>query len=77
MSAQLVQQDIYSIGNMLDSALSENRIVPAYQPIVDLATGKVVAEETLARMLTPSGEVIDAGRFIAYRYRPRHADALH
>jgi EAL domain-containing protein (putative c-di-GMP-specific phosphodiesterase class I) len=45
--------------------LSENRIVPAYQPIVDLATGKVVAEETLARMITPDGQVVEAGRFIA------------
>jgi diguanylate cyclase (GGDEF)-like protein len=65
VSAEAVQQDIYSIGNMLDSALSENRIVPAYQPIVDLATGKVVAEETLARMITPDGQVVEAGRFIA------------
>ncbi len=65
VSAEVVQQDIYSIGNMLDSALSENRIVPAYQPIVDLATGKVVAEETLARMLTPDGQVVEAAHFIA------------
>jgi diguanylate cyclase (GGDEF)-like protein len=65
VSAEVVQQDVYSIGNMLDSALAENRIVPAYQPIIDLATGKVVAEETLARMITPDGEVIEAARFVA------------
>jgi len=65
VSAEVVQQDVYSIGNMLDAALSDNRIVPAYQPIVDLATGKVVAEETLARMLSPGGELIDASQFIA------------
>jgi diguanylate cyclase (GGDEF)-like protein len=65
ISAELVQQDVFSIGNRLDAALTEQRILPAYQPIVDLTTGKVVAEETLARLISPSGEVIDAGRFIA------------
>ena len=34
------EQGIYSIGNELDTALREDRIIPAYQKIVDLQTGK-------------------------------------
>lgn len=64
VSASLVQQHIHSMGNMLDQALREQRIVPAYQPIVELATGKVVAEETLARLVTPEGDVVPAVDFI-------------
>jgi diguanylate cyclase (GGDEF)-like protein len=64
VSAASIQHDIYGIGNMLDAALIENRIVAAYQPIVDLRTGEIVAEETLARLMTPLGEIIPAGHFI-------------
>lgn len=64
VSAELVSHDIYSIGNMLEAALRENRIMAAYQPIVDLRSGEVVAEETLARLLTPAGEFVPAAHFI-------------
>jgi diguanylate cyclase (GGDEF)-like protein len=59
-----VRHDIFSIGNLLDSALQEKRIVAAYQPIVDLRTGARVAEEALARLVTPDGEIMAAGRFV-------------
>ncbi|WP_096366807.1 putative bifunctional diguanylate cyclase/phosphodiesterase [Thiohalobacter thiocyanaticus] len=62
--ASRVEQHVHSLGNMLDAALRERRIVAAYQPIVDLATGEVVAEETLARLITPDGDIIPAGDFI-------------
>lgn len=55
---------IHAIGSQLDQALREGRVVPAYQPIVDLKTGKVVAEETLARMVDRDGKLIEAGHFI-------------
>ncbi|MDH5182886.1 MAG: bifunctional diguanylate cyclase/phosphodiesterase [Gammaproteobacteria bacterium] len=55
---------IHAIGSQLDLALRENRVVPAYQPIVDLKTGEVVAEETLARMVDHDGKIIEAGHFI-------------
>ena len=55
---------IHAIGSQLDQALRENRIVPAYQPIVDLKSGEVVAEETLARMVDHEGKIIEAGHFI-------------
>ncbi|MBD3671605.1 MAG: GGDEF domain-containing protein [Gammaproteobacteria bacterium] len=55
---------IHAIGNQLDQALRDNRVVPAFQPIVDLKTGKVVAKETLARMRSLDGDLIEAGHFI-------------
>lgn len=62
--ASRVQQHVHSMGNMLDAALREQRIVAAYQPIVDLHSGEVVAEETLARLITPDGAIVPAGEFI-------------
>lgn len=49
---------------MLQRALKEGRIVSAYQIMVDLATGKPVADEALARMIQPDGSVLAAGEFI-------------
>lgn len=56
---------VFPMGDLLESALLNGRIVPAYQPIVDLRTGEVVAKEALARLLSPDGRVIAAERFIA------------
>ena len=52
------------MGNILDTALREERVMPAYQPIVDLITGNVVAEEALARIITTDGHAIAAEEFI-------------
>jgi diguanylate cyclase len=62
--ASNLQQQVFGMGNMLDIALRENNIVPAYQSIIDLQTGKVVAEEALARLITREGKIIDAEEFI-------------
>lgn len=64
ISVNTVQQHIYNVGNMLNSALCEDRIIPAFQPIVDLQTGEIVAEEVLAQLKTPTGEMIPAKDFI-------------
>ncbi len=52
------------MGSLLETALREDRVMPAYQPIVDLHTGTVVAEEALARIITMDGESIAAEEFI-------------
>jgi EAL domain-containing protein (putative c-di-GMP-specific phosphodiesterase class I) len=52
------------IGDLLDTALREERVMPAYQPIVDLSSGEVVAEEALARIVTTDGQVIAAEEFM-------------
>ncbi len=62
--AQALKQQIFGMGAMLDAALRENRVVPAYQPIVDLNTGQIVAEEALARIVTRDGRVLEAEDFI-------------
>lgn len=49
---------------MLQHALAEQRLVPAYQVMVDLATGEVVADEALARLIEPDGKVLPAAEFI-------------
>lgn len=61
-------------GARLQLALQQGRIRPAYQPIVDLATGQVVAFEALARLVEPDGQVVPAGAFIdaAHRLRLEH-----
>jgi diguanylate cyclase len=49
---------------MLQHALTENRLVPAYQVMVDLRTQEVVADEALARLVEPDGRIVVAGEFI-------------
>ena len=53
-----------SIAIQLERAIAEHRIVAAFQPIVDVHTGAVVADETLARMLEPGQPPLPAGLFI-------------
>lgn len=48
----------------LQQALREGRLVAAYQTIVDLKTGTPVADEALARLVTPDGQVVPARDFI-------------
>ena len=49
---------------MLQHALQEGRVRAAYQVMVDLRTGKVVADEALARLLQVDGKVLPAGDFV-------------
>lgn len=49
---------------MLQRALKESRVVAAYQVMVDLASGKPVADEALARLVQPDGSVTVANDFI-------------
>jgi diguanylate cyclase (GGDEF)-like protein len=53
------------IGDQIVTALDENRVVLAYQPIVHASTGEVAMYECLVRIVRPEGQVIAAGDFIA------------
>lgn len=55
---------IFSIGTQMQRALEEDRLKPAYQPIVDLQTGELRAEEALARIILKDGKIADAESFI-------------
>ena len=48
----------------LRKAVTENEIVPNYQPLIDLETGSVRGFEALARWRTPEGDVVSPGEFI-------------
>ncbi len=58
------KREVYSIAAKLNSAIENHRLLPAYQVIVDLKTGKPVAEEALARLVDESGNIIAATDFI-------------
>lgn len=64
VNADELRNQLFRMGSVLETALREERVMPAYQPIVDLQTGEVVAEEALARIITTDGEVIAADEFI-------------
>jgi diguanylate cyclase (GGDEF)-like protein len=49
---------------MLQHALQEGRVRAAYQVMVDLRSGSVVADEALARLVQPDGKVLPAGDFV-------------
>lgn len=52
------------LGAQVESALSDQRLRAAYQPIVDLRNGRLVAEEGLARIVLPEGHILGADLFI-------------
>jgi diguanylate cyclase (GGDEF)-like protein len=44
-------------------ALSEERLAPFYQPLVELTTGRIIGAEALCRVIKSDGGVISAGQF--------------
>ncbi len=52
------------LGAEVESALSDRRVYAAYQPIVNLQTGQPIAEEGLARIVLPHGQVLGADQFM-------------
>lgn len=55
---------VLQMASLLKAAASEDRILAAYQPIVDLNKREIVADEALARLQTPEGEILAAASFI-------------
>ncbi len=55
---------IFSVASAIEWAMQHNALRPAHQPIIELATGRLVAEEVLARIVTEKGQVLDAQDFI-------------
>ena len=51
--------------NRLRRALDEHRIVPWFQPILNLRTGHIDKYECLVRMLNEEGEPVSPGNFLA------------
>ena len=59
------KHEIYSIASRINKAIANNRLMPAYQVIVDLKTRDTVAEEALARLIDENGKPIEAMQFIS------------
>jgi diguanylate cyclase (GGDEF)-like protein len=55
---------VVQMASLLKVAASEDRILVAYQPIVDLSNRQVVADEALVRLQTPQGDILPAASFI-------------
>ncbi|MHB8455965.1 MAG: EAL domain-containing protein [Acidiferrobacterales bacterium] len=64
VAADMASSHTLRRSHMLQQALQEKRLVPAYQCMVDLQNGKVVAEEALARLVLANGDILPAGEFI-------------
>ncbi|MEA3410208.1 MAG: EAL domain-containing protein [Pseudomonadota bacterium] len=54
----------YSQAGQIQTALNDARVVAAYQPIVDLKTREIIAEESLARIECMDGTLLSAQNFI-------------
>jgi diguanylate cyclase (GGDEF)-like protein/PAS domain S-box-containing protein len=50
--------------SMLQSALAESRVVPYYQPIIDVPSGQLAGFEALARIAEPDGSILLPAAFI-------------
>jgi len=58
-----IQENINTL-QTLSLAIEESRIVPFFQPIVDLQAGKVVKYEALVRQIGTEGEIIPPFKFL-------------
>jgi len=64
VGASGIEPTLHRLGDMLETAIREDRIMPAYQPIYDLHSETLVAEEALARIITTDERVLAAQDFI-------------
>jgi diguanylate cyclase (GGDEF)-like protein/PAS domain S-box-containing protein len=60
----------------LRTALAEGGIVVVYQPTIELAAGRIVGVEALARLRLPSGELISPNQFIPIAEETGHIAAV-
>lgn len=58
------QRENIALGDTVTAALADNRIILAYQPVIDAQTRTVRYYECLIRMLTEDGTLVPAGKFI-------------
>ena len=63
-SSRNQEGNILTIARQLEEAIANDNIVPMFQPIMDLQSGELVAQEALARLHTENGTYLEAGKFI-------------
>ncbi|WP_457643418.1 putative bifunctional diguanylate cyclase/phosphodiesterase [Persephonella sp.] len=59
-----IQREEFQSKNFLEKALQENRVIPFFQPIVDIKTGETAGYEILAR-IKDKNSIIPAYQFIS------------
>lgn len=64
MMSETANKGLLWQAGMLQRALQEQRIVAAYQVMIELNSGKVVADEALARLIQPDGKILPAADFV-------------
>jgi diguanylate cyclase (GGDEF)-like protein/PAS domain S-box-containing protein len=64
-SMQATAQSRMKLTNDLRSALSENQFWVAYQPIIELKSGKIIKAEALIRWQHPKHGLVDPAQFIS------------
>lgn len=69
-------RDRSELANDLEIALRENRLTLAYQPIVDVATGRIAAVEALARWKHPERGPVSPELFVAVAEESGLSDEL-
>lgn len=57
--------------NRLKEAISQNCLVPWFQPIHDNQRGGITKYECLVRISEPNGDIVSAGRFVDIAYKLR------
>lgn len=62
--AGLANREDFDMADQVQRALRENRIVLAYQPVIDSSSGEVAFYECLARMIGDDGALVPAGMFV-------------
>ena len=58
------QREYMVLGEKVVKALQDDRIIFAYQPVVDSSTCETAYYETLIRMIDENGEIVGAGAFV-------------
>jgi diguanylate cyclase (GGDEF)-like protein len=58
------QREYMVMGEQLLKAIQENRVVFAYQPVINSKTTDIAYYETLVRMFDEEGELVSAGAFV-------------
>jgi diguanylate cyclase (GGDEF)-like protein len=56
--------NVFALAHIIEQALNEDRVRPAYQAVVDLGTREVCAAEALARIQLDDRQVMEAAYFI-------------
>lgn len=56
--------NVFSLANIIERSLEDNRVRVAYQPVVNLGSGQLCAQEAFARIQLENGQLMEAGYFI-------------